>query len=629
MRLALYHLCQAIGGAASDALQAALIKALGGLYGLSGWRWLFMGQAILAMVWGIIGFFIIPDFSMESDPSAPWVQGKHSRISTQRLKRIADLESLLQRNNIPYDNQAVVPSEDLDMHTSTIQTSMQHVLEHNAADTAPNIGHAGPDSFAAQTIPDNILNLTQCSPGKEPAFSNNLLRRVVGAKLSPQTATPVPSQSLSTKGPPLSDLMREFESTQISPPSREAADNLVDVYFQFAQTGSPLLHEASFRRKLDVVYASPELMSRADERSDNDFKLAAFLVFAVLAVAIVIRQRREPRQALIALANSYHRMSLQFYQAAVLPNDMSDVVRLLLIAKFSYHHPEEWDVWKPIGAALRLAIELGLHKDQETTEPDALVLDMKRRVFWVAYTMDRSVAIGFNMPLGISDGAITTKFPSEVDDEFITPSGINDPKDGRFWSKRIGIHLLHYRRLQSEMHNMLYEKPWPANPTLDLGEWQSGMGDRLWKWYKECPVGNNLNNEARINLENFELSLYRALILSIANSLNTAEHSAGCWAKTSAAKHPHLQRRGFGDHVYTSEDMKERLDDGLDVSSAGSDMLSRISQSIKEPDGTTFVIDVEGSSVSDEAYAVSVFRSDRQYVLTTAVDCELPVQKLS
>lgn len=304
------------------------------------------------------------------------------------------------------------------MHTSTIQTSMQHVLEHTTANTAPNIGHAGPDSFAAQTIPDNILNLTQCSPGKEPAFSNNLLRRVIGAKLSPQTTTPIPSQSLSTKGPPLSDLMREFESTQIYPPSREVADKLVDVYFQFAQTGSPLLHEASFRRKLDVVYASPELMSRADERSDNDFKLAAFLVFAVLAVAIVIRQRREPRQALIAQANSYHKMALQFYQAAVLPNDMSDVVRLLLIAKFSYHHPEEWDVWKPIGAALRLAIELGLHKDQETTEPDALVLDMKRRVFWVAYTMDRSVAIGFNMPLGISDGAITTKvhmlFPSDM-----------------------------------------------------------------------------------------------------------------------------------------------------------------------------------------------------------------------
>jgi hypothetical protein len=103
MRLAFYHLCQAIGGTASDTLQAALIKALGGLYGPSGWRWLFIGQAILAMIWGTIGFFVIPDFSMESDPSAPWVQEKHSRIGTQRLvcRRQTEWAELILETNVP------------------------------------------------------------------------------------------------------------------------------------------------------------------------------------------------------------------------------------------------------------------------------------------------------------------------------------------------------------------------------------------------------------------------------------------------------------------------------------------------------------------------------------------------
>jgi hypothetical protein len=304
----------------------------------------------------------------------------------------------------------VIPSEDTEATTrSTIQTSLQNVQEKTPVNAAQDVDHVDSNAAAADAILAQIRDLTQRGTAEEPAFSHILLRRFMSTRNTPQIAPPVSSESLLTKKPPLPDLMREFESTQVSPPSREAADSLVNVYFQFAQTGSPLLHEASFRRQLDIVYASLELVSSADERSDNDFKLAAFFVFAVFAVAIVIRKKRDPFGASITVADRYHKMALQFYQAAVLPNDLSAVQAALLLAKYSYHHPTIWDVWKPIGVALRLAIELGLHRDQETTETDALVLDMKRRVFWVAYTMDRGVAIGLNMPLGISDGAITTK----------------------------------------------------------------------------------------------------------------------------------------------------------------------------------------------------------------------------
>ncbi|ETS75318.1 hypothetical protein PFICI_12262 [Pestalotiopsis fici W106-1] len=41
MRLAIYHLCQAFDGVVSETVQAALINALDGLHGISGWRWLF------------------------------------------------------------------------------------------------------------------------------------------------------------------------------------------------------------------------------------------------------------------------------------------------------------------------------------------------------------------------------------------------------------------------------------------------------------------------------------------------------------------------------------------------------------------------------------------------------------
>jgi hypothetical protein len=127
------------------------------------------------------------------------------------------------------------------------------------------------------------------------------------------------------------------------------------------------------------------------------------------------------------------------------------------------------------------------------------------------------------------------QFPSLLDDEFITSSGINDPGDERFCTKSIGIHLFHFRRLQSEMYNILYEKPWLASPPLDLDQWQTQMRDRLWKWYRECPKGNNLNNEARINLENFELSLYRALVFLFSPSPNIPDPSEAALIELSEA----------------------------------------------------------------------------------------------
>ncbi|ETS75319.1 hypothetical protein PFICI_12263 [Pestalotiopsis fici W106-1] len=448
------------------------------------------------------------------------------RVTQQQL-HLERLQFLLEKNNIPHDNQTLISETGREVSRQIrAQASVHPPQDTPLGDAGPDAGHPGPYAAATQAMLDRILDLTQRRAVEEPPFSQILLRRFISAKSSPQVASPISPESILTRKRLLPDLMHDLVTTKVSlPSSREAADSLADAYFQFANTGLPLLHETSFRQKLDFVYASPELVDLGSEHCDNDFKLAVFFVFAVFAVAIVIRQKRDPFGIPITLADRYHKMALQFLDDAVVPNDYIGVQALLLIAMYSYHHPTTWDVWKPVGAALRLAIELGLHKDQETTEFDALILDTKRRVFWVAYAMDRSVAIAINMPLGISDGSITTKFPNEVDDEFIKHSGINAPEDGRFWSKSLSIHLFRYRQLQSEIQNILCEKPWPVNSTLDLDRWQHQMHARLWAWYKKCPGGSNLNDDQRINLENFELSLYRALLFLYSPSPNISEPS--------------------------------------------------------------------------------------------------------
>ncbi|TWU71615.1 hypothetical protein ED733_000759 [Metarhizium rileyi] len=70
-RIGFYHSCQAVGQMMSGAMQASIVKTMDGRYGLVGWRqakWLFVVNAIITVVWGFAGYFMIPDNPRNPNP---------------------------------------------------------------------------------------------------------------------------------------------------------------------------------------------------------------------------------------------------------------------------------------------------------------------------------------------------------------------------------------------------------------------------------------------------------------------------------------------------------------------------------------------------------------------------------
>ncbi|KAL3419931.1 major facilitator superfamily transporter [Phlyctema vagabunda] len=86
-RMGFYHSCQAIGSMMSGALQVAITETLEGSAGLAGWRWLFVINAIITVVWGFLGFFMIPDLPNKPNPRAFWFTEEHAKLSMERLSR--------------------------------------------------------------------------------------------------------------------------------------------------------------------------------------------------------------------------------------------------------------------------------------------------------------------------------------------------------------------------------------------------------------------------------------------------------------------------------------------------------------------------------------------------------------
>ncbi|GJN66307.1 allantoate permease [Purpureocillium lilacinum] len=92
-RIGFYHSCQAIGQMMSGAMQAAIVNTLGGRYGLTGWRWLFVINAIITVIWGLAGYFMIPDSPYKPNPWAFWFKEKHAEFSRLRLERTNRVDS--------------------------------------------------------------------------------------------------------------------------------------------------------------------------------------------------------------------------------------------------------------------------------------------------------------------------------------------------------------------------------------------------------------------------------------------------------------------------------------------------------------------------------------------------------
>lgn len=86
-RMGFYHSCQAMGYMVSGALQAAIMRTMHESHGIAGWRWLFIINGIITVVWGSLGFFMLPDLPNRPNPRARWFKKVDAELAMERLAR--------------------------------------------------------------------------------------------------------------------------------------------------------------------------------------------------------------------------------------------------------------------------------------------------------------------------------------------------------------------------------------------------------------------------------------------------------------------------------------------------------------------------------------------------------------
>ncbi|KAL8964329.1 MAG: hypothetical protein Q9183_004528, partial [Haloplaca sp. 2 TL-2023] len=261
-------------------------------------------------------------------------------------------------------------------------------------------------------------------------------------------------------------------------PSRDLTEKLVDLFNRKAQFMLPTLHEPSFRRTVDNVYRG---------------SLDAYENFVVRMVLAVSMQKLDAQYA--GLADSYYLAAMPYLEECIQCKDVGTLQCLALIAQYSMITPTRAASYWVVGLASKLCQELGLTEEGSITQPDlhtgefpnALEIDMRRRLQWIIFSMETGLAHSLGRPssFACSFDHVDVRFFEPIDDEYISSQGMV-PGCPRSMKKRLAIHFLSMRFLQLEIRRTLYLKK-RERPQSNDDPWFLAMERKLRDWLDTCP----------------------------------------------------------------------------------------------------------------------------------------------
>lgn len=141
-------------------------------------------------------------------------------------------------------------------------------------------------------------------------------------------------------------------------------------------------------------------------------------------------------------------------------------------------------MWYMIGLAMRTCIDLGLHRKANSTNLDPFTAQMRRRLFWTVYYLERVIAISLGRPASISDRHIDLELPLNVDDDVRDPAILSSPRPMTTkTSLTFAICLFQLRRVDSKIQHSIYRADRPLHTLrpkmdklyLELEEWKASV----------------------------------------------------------------------------------------------------------------------------------------------------------
>ncbi|KXH45545.1 fungal specific transcription factor domain-containing protein [Colletotrichum salicis] len=294
------------------------------------------------------------------------------------------------------------------------------------------------------------------------------------------TSRTVPLTSMHSRGNP--SVSFSPEKLQSEFPFLEQAKMLFDVFFDRLHTRWPILDRKLYTKLFKKQYDQGALMIQ--------HRSIMHLVYAISARFLQLMKKPcdvDPQKHLMAAIEPMDYILEQ--------HNLATVQLLLLLAVHGTRSPYGAGAWSQVRYAVTLCIELGLHRKQSSTSThNPRDIEIRRRVFWSCYCLDRMTSVVLGRTFAIADRDINVEMPSDHL-EFWDLTALNHPSTTSElpWSNmKPFIHIIKLRRIQSKIHRRVYrvDKDVFSGSLEERVKLDSKMGDiraELDEWARTVP----------------------------------------------------------------------------------------------------------------------------------------------
>lgn len=189
-------------------------------------------------------------------------------------------------------------------------------------------------------------------------------------------------------------------------PLRNTADALVHAFFDHIHPNYPIFHRSMFQLRYEAVWDR-----KSDLLRDLDPGWISCLSMIFVFGAQALEQHDQQQAALIQtryISLVHHTLS-----RLVSTTSLLNVQALLLLQLYEHNAGERNASWMFLGAASRMAVALGMHREGANAGFDPIERNIRKRVWWTMYIFEKLLSAMLGRPSNIDDREVSVSLPEE------------------------------------------------------------------------------------------------------------------------------------------------------------------------------------------------------------------------
>jgi hypothetical protein len=258
----------------------------------------------------------------------------------------------------------------------------------------------------------------------------------------------------------------------------DQAGEFVELFFARRWPQFPIIHKPTFMSSCFDPFIGGQTCTG----------LSLFQVNIVLAIGASEKARASSEGP--ALHHHFFETAVRHLNAVLIADDLECIQNLLLLCMYGSNEPQCVDLWYTIGLALRIVLGIDLHREEMNNVGDFVEAQMRKRIFWSVYTMERSMSIAMGRPICLQDIAITTALPLCLSDSDLL-RGHEDALPSvlpRVDGLNTFLHIIQLRRINAEIYSALHSAGKVSSESSETVDgWRYQYLARLNEWLAAAP----------------------------------------------------------------------------------------------------------------------------------------------